>query len=97
MDEDSLSIANGNSTLPSPIIALMTAYPVALSEHFLSLGINAPPIAYPAVPPGHGRVRVCVHAANTKEEVDLLVEGAITWAEKTMQEEAKAKLVQSKL
>jgi 8-amino-7-oxononanoate synthase len=84
------------ATLPSPIIAILTAYPRPLSAFLYNRGMNARPITWPTVPKGKDRVRVCLHAGNTWAEVDGLVEAIIEWAdemlkqmqEKKMQEEA---------
>lgn len=32
------------------------------------------PITYPTVPRGQERVRICLHASNTKEQIDELVD-----------------------
>jgi 8-amino-7-oxononanoate synthase len=42
--------------------------------------MNARPITWPTVPKGRDRVRVCLHAGNTKEDVERLVEGVVGWA-----------------
>lgn len=42
--------------------------------------MNARPITWPTVPRGKDRVRVCLHAGNTREEVDRLVEAIMGWA-----------------
>ena len=44
-------------------------------------GLNARPITWPTVPKGADRIRVCLHARNTREEVDRLVDGMIEWAQ----------------
>src|SRR5882762_6763697 len=69
-----------HTTLPSPIIAIMTAYPRPLSAFLYSRGMNARPITWPTVPKGKDRVRVCLHAGNTRAEVDRLVETIMEWA-----------------
>lgn len=61
--------------------------PWSLSAHLLTLGINTSPITPPTVPTG--RLRVALHAGNTKEEVEKFILGAIRWAEE--QQEAKQK------
>jgi len=43
--------------------------------------MNARPITWPTVPKGKDRVRVCLHAGNTWEEVDRLVDAITEWAE----------------
>ncbi|KAH9902384.1 PLP-dependent transferase [Cubamyces lactineus] len=67
--------------LPTPIIPVLTPHPRPLSAHLRARGLNARPITWPTVPKGADRVRVCLHAANTKEEVDRLVSAMIEWAE----------------
>ncbi len=39
--------------------------------------MNARPITWPTVPKGKDRVRVCLHAGNTKEDVERLVDGIV--------------------
>jgi 8-amino-7-oxononanoate synthase len=68
------------ATLPSPIIAILTAYPRPLSAFLYSRGMNARPITWPTVPKGKDRVRVCLHAGNTWAEVNGLVEAIMEWA-----------------
>ncbi|KAI0656434.1 PLP-dependent transferase [Cubamyces menziesii] len=67
--------------LPTPIIPVLTPHPRPLSAHLRVRGLNARPITWPTVPKGADRVRVCLHSANTKEEVDRLVSAMIEWAE----------------
>jgi 8-amino-7-oxononanoate synthase len=69
-----------HTTLPSPIIAVLTAYPRPLSAFLYSRGMNARPITWPTVPKGKDRVRVCLHAGNTWAEVDGLIEVIMEWA-----------------
>ncbi len=47
---------------------------VALANKLKDAGINALPIRKPSVPEGAERIRFCLHAYNTKEEIDLLFE-----------------------
>ncbi|KAF9525786.1 pyridoxal phosphate-dependent transferase [Crepidotus variabilis] len=68
----------------SPIVPILTPHPRPLSSYLLALGMNARPITWPTVPKGKDRVRVCLHAGNSKDEVDRLVSGVIKWAEETM-------------
>ncbi len=65
---------------PTPIIPLLTPCARALSAHLLVHGLNARPISWPTVPKGMDRVRVCLHAGNTRAEVDALVSASIAWA-----------------
>ncbi|KLO17384.1 PLP-dependent transferase [Schizopora paradoxa] len=66
--------------LLSPIIPLMTSAPRPLSARLREKGLNARPITWPTVPKGMDRVRVCLHAGNTKEHVESLVHGIVEWA-----------------
>ena len=75
------------SQLPTPIIPLLTPRARALSAHLLAHGINARPISWPTVPKGTDRVRVCLHAGNTRTELDTLIDTAITWAAAVAREE----------
>jgi 8-amino-7-oxononanoate synthase len=65
---------------PTPIIPLLTPRARDLSAHLLTHGLNARPISWPTVPKGTDRVRVCLHAGNTREEIDALVNASIAWA-----------------
>ena len=69
------------STLPTPIIPVLTPHPRPLSAHLRVRGLNARPITWPTVPKGADRIRVCLHANNTREDVDRLLSGMIEWAE----------------
>ncbi|KAI0050516.1 PLP-dependent transferase [Auriscalpium vulgare] len=75
------------TALPTPIIPLLTPYPRPLSAYLLDRGMNARPITWPTVPKGKDRVRVCLHAGTTREEVELLVRTAIAWARELMAEQ----------
>ncbi|KAI0075998.1 PLP-dependent transferase [Panus rudis PR-1116 ss-1] len=83
-----LSLTPSLSTLPSPIIPLLTSSPRPLS-HFLRITkhMNARPITWPTVPKGKERVRVCLHAGNTREEVEGLVSGVVEWALREVEKE----------
>ncbi|KAG6333032.1 hypothetical protein ID866_6056 [Astraeus odoratus] len=48
--------------------------------------INTKPIFPPTVPAGTSRVRVCLHAGHSHENVDLLIEGIVAWS-KTRKED----------
>ena len=72
---------------PTPIVPLLTPRARALSAHLLAHGLNARPITWPTVPKGADRVRVCLHAGNTREELDALVGAAVVWAAGIAREE----------
>ncbi|KAL1734598.1 pyridoxal phosphate-dependent transferase [Schizophyllum commune] len=73
----------------SPIIPLLTSHPRSLAAYLAkekpkvsrSSGKNYRPIsARPIVPPtASSRVRVCVQAGHTREELDALVDGVVEW------------------
>ncbi|KAK7036655.1 hypothetical protein VNI00_011588 [Paramarasmius palmivorus] len=57
-----------------------TSPAVDLSVHLRSRhGIVAHPIPFPAVPKGKERVRICLNATHTREDVSRLVEGVLEW------------------
>lgn len=68
----------------SPIIPILTPHPRPLSSYLLAHGMNARPITWPTVPKGKDRVRVCLHAGNTKEDVDKLVWSVVKWAKEVL-------------
>lgn len=69
----------------TPIIPVFTSSPRPLSAHLRSKGMNARPITWPTVPKGLDRVRVCLHAGNTEEEVDSLAQAMVEWARNEME------------
>ncbi|EAU85117.2 8-amino-7-oxononanoate synthase [Coprinopsis cinerea okayama7 len=86
-----------NTKDPTPIIPLLTPHPRPLSAYLLThLRINARPITWPTVPKGKDRVRICLHAGNTKEEVDRLVKGVVEWAESVIREERNQGVVKGR-
>ncbi|KAH6880208.1 hypothetical protein BKA70DRAFT_193580 [Coprinopsis sp. MPI-PUGE-AT-0042] len=75
---------------PSPIIPLLTSRPRPLSALVLCKhGINARPITWPTVTKGKDRVRICSHAGNMREAVDLLARAVVEWAEEAVQKEVE--------
>ncbi|KAI0859725.1 PLP-dependent transferase [Xylaria cubensis] len=63
----------------SPIIPLFTRYPKSLARHCQTSGFMVRPIVAPTVPHGQERVRICIHAANTIEQIDSLCQSIETW------------------
>ncbi|KAL1960277.1 hypothetical protein VTO42DRAFT_8237 [Malbranchea cinnamomea] len=63
----------------SPIFALITRYPRELAKMCQDRGIIARPIMSPTVAVGTERVRVCVHAGNTVEELQKLIDTVAEW------------------
>ncbi|KAG7139053.1 8-amino-7-oxononanoate synthase like protein [Verticillium longisporum] len=70
----------------SPIIPLLTSHPRSLASYCQERGYIIRPIVAPTVPKGSERVRVCLHAANTKEEVGGLARVVEEWVLKTQKE-----------
>ncbi|BGP42769.1 hypothetical protein JCM10449v2_006781 [Rhodotorula kratochvilovae] len=72
-----------SSTAPhpttSPIIPLLTPSPRPLAAFLRARGFLVRPITYPTVPRGEERVRVCLHAGNTRRQVDGLCEAVAEW------------------
>ncbi|EFQ26793.1 aminotransferase class I and II [Colletotrichum graminicola M1.001] len=63
----------------SPIIPLFTSDPRGLARHCQQRGFMIRPIVAPTVPVGGERVRICLHAANTFDEVEGLVSAVEGW------------------
>ncbi|KAI0809966.1 pyridoxal phosphate-dependent transferase [Xylaria sp. FL0064] len=58
------------SPLSSPIIPLLTNDPRSLARHCQKSGFMIRPIVAPTVPHGQERVRICLHASNTFEQIE---------------------------
>jgi len=65
----------------TPIVALLTNRPRALAKYLQEGGYMVRPIVHPTVPRGEERVRVCLHAGNTMDEIRGLVERIKDWVE----------------
>jgi len=63
----------------SPIIPVFTFEPRSLARFCQERGFTVRPIVAPTVPQGSERVRVCLHAGNTIEEVEGLVGVMKAW------------------
>ncbi|EGX88561.1 aminotransferase, putative [Cordyceps militaris CM01] len=78
-----------NPTLPeSPILPLFTALARELAAYCQQHGFLLRAIVAPTVPAGTDRVRLCLHAGNTTDEVDALCKTIETWACEKMGSEA---------
>jgi 8-amino-7-oxononanoate synthase len=78
----------------SPIIPLLTCHPRSLAQHCQQRGFMVRPIVAPTVPLGSERVRVCLHAGHTVEEVQGLARAVEEWvAEWKAKEDVSAPVV----
>lgn len=66
----------------SPIFSLLTPRPRDLARECQAAGFMVRAIVAPTVPVGGERVRVCLHAGNSFEEVDRLVGVVGEWVRK---------------
>jgi hypothetical protein len=66
----------------SPIFSLLTPHPRSLAAFCQEEGYIVRAVVPPTVPTR--RVRVCLHAGNTKEEIDGLVERVDLWLAKQL-------------
>ncbi len=74
------SILNIPSECPkSPIFALLSTRPRELASYCQSAGFVVRAVVPPTVPEGTERVRVCLHAGNTVEQIDRFVDCVVEW------------------
>lgn len=73
----------------SPIFSIRTSQPRLLAAQCRMHGYIARAIMSPTVPEGKERVRVCLHAGNTEEEIDGLVELIQGWLDSYLRTGAK--------
>ncbi|KZS94214.1 PLP-dependent transferase [Sistotremastrum niveocremeum HHB9708] len=85
------------SARASPIIPVMTSKARPLSAYLNERGFLTRPIVWPTVPKGADRVRICLHAGNTVEEIDSLVGALLAWAQTQMQPRARGLIADAKL
>ncbi|KAK2061523.1 aminotransferase class I and II [Colletotrichum caudatum] len=77
--EETLMRLAGPGRPKSPIIPLFTSDPRGLARHCQRRGFMVRPIVAPTVPVGSERVRICLHAGNTFDEVEGLVSAIEGW------------------
>jgi len=63
----------------TPIFAVISPHPRSLAKYCQSGGFVVRAVVPPTVPLGSSRVRVCLHAGNTFEEVRQLVDRMDEW------------------
>lgn len=65
----------------APIIPLLTPLARSLAQHCQERGLTVRAIVAPTVPKGKERVRICLHAANTRVEIEKLARAVGEWVE----------------
>jgi 8-amino-7-oxononanoate synthase len=63
----------------TPIFAIISPYPRSLAKYCQDSGFVVRAVVPPTVPHGSSRIRVCLHAGNTFEEVRRLVDKIDEW------------------
>lgn len=66
----------------SPIFAVQLQQPRDLAQYLQKQGMMVRAVVPPTVPRGTERVRICLHAGNTIEEVESLVQALKKWCER---------------
>lgn len=69
----------------SPILPLLTGRARNLAQYCQERGFTVRPIVAPTVPAGQDRVRVCLHAGNTVDEVEGLCRAVEEWVVRGVQ------------
>ena len=64
----------------TPIFSVQTEEAKALAKFLQEQGFMVRAVVPPTVPEGTSRVRICLHAGNTKREIQELVRGIEKWA-----------------
>lgn len=68
----------------APIVPVRHAAPRALAAHLQRAGFLVRPVCYPTVPRNEERVRICVHAHNTLDDIDALAQAVRSFAQATL-------------
>ncbi|EON60800.1 hypothetical protein W97_00009 [Coniosporium apollinis CBS 100218] len=63
----------------SPIFAVLTSQPRSLARHCQEGGFVVRAVVPPTVPEGTSRIRICVHAGNTSQQIRRLVDRIDSW------------------
>lgn len=74
---------------PSPIFSILSSEPRSLAAFCIQAGFIVRPIVPPTVPAGAERIRVCLHAGNTIDEIEALVKRIRKWVKITQTVKAK--------
>ncbi|KAF2454957.1 aminotransferase [Lineolata rhizophorae] len=85
--EDSTGLISMPMTRPrSPIFSVLTTRPRELAKHCQESGFIVRAVVPPTVPAGKERIRVCLHAGNTKDEIDGFISRLQEWLESRLAE-----------
>lgn len=68
----------------SPIFGVQLQQPRLLASYLQSQGMMVRAVVPPTVPQGTQRIRICLHAGNTVQEVDKLVRALEWWCDGQM-------------
>ncbi|KAI0364322.1 PLP-dependent transferase [Pilatotrama ljubarskyi] len=68
------------STVLSPITPVLTSHPAQLAAYLNQFGYAVEGVFQPVVPKGEERIRISLHALNTKAELEDLVARLTQWA-----------------
>jgi 8-amino-7-oxononanoate synthase len=81
----------------SPIFAVLSSEPKALAAHCQSNGLVVRGIVPPTVPAGTERIRVCLHAGNTVQQIEDLVDKIRSWVQRRRAGDFAAASVRARL
>ncbi|KAF9230720.1 PLP-dependent transferase [Melanogaster broomeanus] len=84
-----LSYTPTSHSPPPPAASASPSSSLSSSSPRPKIILHTKPIYPPTVPSGTSRVRICLHAAHTREDVALLVQGIVAWAEEKMREDGR--------
>nr|POF15285.1 8-amino-7-oxononanoate synthase [Quercus suber] len=95
---ENLSLLSVASTCPrSSIFAVFSSEPKALAAYCQRKGFVVRGIVPPTVPAGAERVRVCLHAGNTLQEIDGLVATLRAWVLQRIKEQENPEVARPRL
>jgi 8-amino-7-oxononanoate synthase len=81
-DDDTSQLLFVDPSLPrAPIIPLLTPFARSLAQHCQQRGFTVRAIVAPTVPRGKERVRICLHAMNTRAQVEGLAGAVSDWVQ----------------
>ncbi|KAI6165821.1 PLP-dependent transferase, partial [Pisolithus thermaeus] len=75
-------------SLSSFLLAFLPSECSSVNTHHApaSVAIFTKPIFPPTVPRETSRVRICLHAGHTREEVEILIQGIVAWAQRRIED-----------